>query len=120
MNIKVIFLYVLSVSSIAVHAEQFEIAGDISQIRYHGASYPATPAWNALTWFGLKDPIVSFENQSKCNKYSGEYLIVIPKENETAISMVLSAKMAGQEVVVAVDDTITSSGFCNLQYIAIK
>ena len=109
--------FLLLVVANSAIAERFDITANIGQIRYHEATNSLAPSWQTHVWFGLLNP----NKSPNCQKYGGEYAISIPKGNETAISMLLSSKMANQKVLVTIDDSVKFPGgqYCQLQYITI-
>ena len=118
MNIKAFIALVILILSTSANAARFDITGDIGQIRYHEASNSFTPLWRKHTWFEIITP------NGKPNCYSsssGKYSVSIPENNETALTMLLSAKMANKKVMVTLDDSIRfpSGGHCKLQYLTI-
>ncbi|KZN48841.1 hypothetical protein [Pseudoalteromonas luteoviolacea] len=118
MKLALLFVLFLVVSPHAL-ADRYDIQGEIGQIRYHEATNTLAPAWKKHTWFTLiPDP-----NQPKPNCYvhGGGYTVTIPDGNNTAMSMVLAAKMAKQKVTVTVDDSIVfpSNLYCKLQYVTV-
>ncbi|NOI30618.1 hypothetical protein [Vibrio coralliilyticus] len=104
--------------SFTASAARFDITGDIGQIRYHEASSSFAPLWRKHTWFEIVNP----ETKPNCKSYaSGTYAISIPENNETALTLLLSAKMANKQVMVTLDDSILfpDNGYCKLQYLTI-
>ncbi len=101
------------------YAERFDITADIGQIRYHEGSTILAPQWKKSIWFGLKSP----DKTPNCKIYGGQYAISVPPENESAISLILAAKMSSSKVLITLDDTIKypeGSNYCKLQYVTIK
>jgi len=115
------FLSVLFVLlSFTVSAARFDITGDVGQIRYHEASNSYAPQWSRHLWFEISN--VDAIPEIKCRMYSAtSYAISIPDGNDTALSMLLSAKMSGVKVMVTVDDSqlFPTQAYCKLQYITI-
>jgi len=111
-------MFLLLASSTTLYAERFDITANIGQIRYHEASSSLAPTWQKHVWFGLVNP----DKTPNCYKYNAEYAISIPQGNETAISLLLSAKMASKQVVITIDDAVKfpNGQWCQLQYITIK
>ncbi|OCQ23532.1 hypothetical protein A7985_06215 [Pseudoalteromonas luteoviolacea] len=121
MKLKMLFvLLLLVVSSHALaNANRFDLIGEIGEIRYHEASNTLAPSWKKHTWFTLKaDP---GQPKPSCYIHGGGYSITIPDGNDTAISMVLAAKMASKRVRITFDDTVDfpSPSYCKVQYITI-
>lgn len=100
--------------SYTANAARFDITGDIGQIRYHEASSSLSPVW--------RSEVINSDGKPNCySSSSGKYSIAIPENNETALTMLLSAKMANKKVMVTLDDSIRfpSGGHCKLQYLTI-
>lgn len=99
-------------------AKRYDITADIGQIRYHDADNTLASSWRGDMWFSLSNP----NQQPNCKTYSGKYAISVSKGNETAISMILAAKMSSSKVIVTIDDEVKRAGsvYCQLQYITIK
>ena len=111
--------FMLMLGSSEVLAERFDITAKIGDIRFHEASNTLAPGWRSHTWFALVDP----NKSPDCNKYGQKYAITIPEENSTAISLLLSAKMADKEVLITIDDDVkfpVTTSNCKLQYITLK
>ncbi|NOH54424.1 hypothetical protein F0266_15900 [Vibrio coralliilyticus] len=118
MNIKVFTALVILILSTSANAARFDITGDIGQIRYHEASSSLSPVWRSYTWF----EVINSDVKPNCySSSSGKYSVSIPENNETALTMLLSAKMANKKVMVTLDDSIRfpSGGHCKLQYLTI-
>lgn len=118
MNIKAFIALVILILSAPANAARFDITGDIGQIRYHEASNSFAPLWRKHTWFEIVNP----DTKPNCySSSSGKYSVSIPENNETALTMLLSAKMANKKVMVTLDDSIRfpSGGHCKLQYLTI-
>ncbi|TVZ40846.1 hypothetical protein P886_0178 [Alteromonadaceae bacterium 2753L.S.0a.02] len=100
------------------NAKRYDIQGKISQVRYHEAASTLAPEWHKLVWFTIKDA----NHNPDCRTNDGEYSIVIPTNNESALSMVLAAKMSDSDILVTIDDSrkITSSNYCVLEYFTIR
>ena len=105
-------------ASVGLQAERFDITASIGDIRYHEASSSLAVAWQKHVWFGLVNP----DKTPNCQKYAGAYAISIPESNETAISLIVAAKMADRKVVVTLDDDVKfpKGAYCKLQYITVK
>ena len=117
-NINAFAALVMVILSTSANAARFDITGDIGQIRYHEASNSFAPLWRKHTSFEIVTP------NGKPNCYSsssGKYSVSIPENNETALTMLLSAKMANKKVMVTLDDSIRfpHDGHCKLQYLTI-
>ena len=107
------------VTPVICQAERYDITADIGPIRYHEGSTTLAPQWKKALWFGLKSP----DKTPNCQVYGGYYSISIPPENESAISLILAAKMSSAKVLVTIDDAIKypdGSHYCKLQYVTIK
>lgn len=118
MNIKDFTALVMLILSTSANAARFDITGDVGQIRYHEASSSFAPLWRKHTWFEIVNP----DTKPNCKPYApGTYAISIPENNETALTMLLSAKMANKKVMVTLDDSILfpDNGYCKLQYLTI-
>ena len=99
--------------SSGVHAERKDVTGDVGVIRYHVDSGTMAPSWSKGVWFQLLNPSEPLCTDNK---------ISIAPSNETAISMLLAAKMANKQIEVTVDDAVKypANTYCSLQYITIK
>ncbi|MFN3018210.1 hypothetical protein ACK1CN_19845 [Vibrio coralliilyticus] len=118
MNIKAFAALVMLILSASANAARFDITGDIGQIRYHEASNSFAPLWRKHTWF----EVINSDVKPNCYSSSpGKYSIAIPENNETALTMLLSAKMANKKVMVTLDDSIRfpNDRHCKLQYLTI-
>ncbi|KPZ73137.1 hypothetical protein AN944_00285 [Shewanella sp. P1-14-1] len=117
---KIMSVCVLLASFLAsdAYAIRYDITADIGQIRYHDVDNTMASSWRGDMWFSLSNP----NQQPNCKKYSGKYAISVSKGNETAISMILAAKMSSSKVIVTIDDEVKRAGsvYCQLQYITIK
>jgi len=111
-------LLVLAITSNHLSAQRFDITADIGQIRYHESSSTLAPTWRKHIWFGLKNP----NKSPNCYQYNGEFAISIPDGNDSAVSMLLAAKMANKKVIVTIDDSIKfpSGNYCKMEYFTIK
>lgn len=120
MKITSFLLLLCTLFSVSTYAARFDIIGDVGKIRYHGATNSFAPRWSRHSWF----EIINTDADSKinCSAYSStSYAITIPDGNETALSMLLSAKMSGSKVMVTVDDTVVfpANSYCKIQYLTI-
>ncbi|MCG9598924.1 hypothetical protein L1D15_19710 [Vibrio sp. Isolate25] len=118
MNTKNFITLVALIASTSASAARVDITGDIGQIRYHETSNSFAPLWRKHAWFEIVNPDV----KPNCRQYASDsYAISIPEGNETALTLLLSAKMANKRVMVTLDDTILfpSNGYCKFQYITI-
>ena len=108
----------LIVFSSVVNAQRYDITADIGQIRYHEATNSMATSWRKHVWFHLENTLETPD----CYKYAGKYAISIPEGNESAMSILLAAKLAGKKVVVTIDDTVKfpSGSYCRLQYLTLK
>ena len=100
-------------------AQRYDVTADIGKIRYHEATSTLSSTWRNTVWISMLNLSVSPVN---CKKYGGKYLVSIPADNETALSMVLAAKMANKKVQITLDDPVnypTSTTYCKLQYVTI-
>jgi hypothetical protein len=115
---KLLFIFCLLNLSFSIQATRFDITATIGQIRYHEASNTLATSWKGHTWFSLANP----NKSPNCDKYDGEYMVSVPDGNETAIAMILAAKMSGSQVLITIDDAVDfpSTGRCKLQYLTIK
>ena len=114
---KIIYMVLFSSLTWQVNATPIDITANVGKVRYVEANNTLVPAWSGSVWFSLLNP----DTQPACAKYDGEYAIFVPKGNELALSILLTAKLSNNEVTVTVDDAVKLSGsdFCLLQYITI-
>ena len=112
MKFLLVFAALLLVGNSAL-AERKDVTGDVGDIRYHIDNGDLAPTWNGGIWFQIVNASESFCNQNK---------VSIPPGNETAVSILLAAKMAGKKVLVTVDDAnlYPSGSYCKLQYITVN
>jgi hypothetical protein len=109
----ILLLLVLTIISCNTFSERKDVTGDVGKIRYHIDEGALAPTWNKAVWFQLDNPSESFCDRNR---------VSIPPGNESAISMLLSAKMAGKKIEVTVDDELIypeGHTYCKLQYIGI-
>ena len=99
-------------------AQRYDVLVDVGDIRYHEASVTLAEAdWQKGVWFALKNPSLTLSN---CAIYNGDVIVSIPDGNDTALSILLSAKMASRKVLVTVDSDVKYRGYCRLQYITLR
>jgi hypothetical protein len=112
MNLKSILL-ILCIIPVLSYAERQDVTGDVGDIRYHVSEGILAPHWNKGIWFQLI-------NTDKTLCVGG--FVSIEPGNETAISMLLAAKMANKQVLVTVDSEVKypANSYCSLQYLTIK
>ena len=115
-TMKYIYLLIsLCVTPLSSFAATQSATGHIGDIRYHTAEQTLNVPWRKVVWFKLVD--------SDNNICTSNNISVATTDNETAISMILAAKMANKEVMVTIDDAIkypAGTTYCSLQYITIK
>ena len=89
-------------------------SGEVSLLRSHDSRIE-----NDIDWFSLK----GVSSIGSCKK-SGEEVVLRLKDDERGnrqYSMLLAAKMASAEIVVAVDDLVVDSlGYCYVASITLK
>ena len=112
MDLKNILLVLFFIPALSF-AERQDVTGDVGDIRYHVSEGTLAPHWNEGVWFQLI-------NTDKTLCVNG--LVSIEPGNETAISMLLAAKMADKQVLVTVDSEVQypAGSYCRLQYLTIK
>ena len=117
MKIKFLILG-LALLPMLAEAQRYDITAEIGQVRYHEATNTLATSWRKHVWFGLKNP----NKTPDCKLYAGQYAISIPDGNDTAMSMLLAAKMADKKVIVTIDDTVKfpNSNYCKLLYLTLK
>jgi len=108
----------LIVFSSVVNAQRYDITADIGQIRYHEADNTLATSWPKHVWFQLEN----ISQTPDCQKISGKYAISIPDGNDTAMSILLAAKLADKKVVVTIDDSVKfpRGNYCKLSYLTLK
>ncbi len=102
-------------------ADIHNIDGYVGSIRYHEANNTVWASWSKKLWFKLENPSKEVE---KCLYDSSDdsqdgYYIAVPEDNETAIAMILSAKMMYSKIQVRINDDQKIHDHCKLQYITI-
>jgi hypothetical protein len=114
MKNKITILIILCLAPLVSFAAIQTSTGDVGEIRYHDASITINSAWKNVVWFELTnvDKALCVNNR-----------VTITEGNDTAISMLLAAKMSSKKITVTVDDTVihpAGSTYCKLQYLSIK
>lgn len=116
---KMLLLSLVTLLTMPLFAERFDIIGNIGEVRYHEAETSlAGAAWRKQVWFTL----VNANKSPDCRVWKGGYGVSIPSDNDTAMSMLLAAKTSGMKVEITIDDSVKYPGgtWCKLQYITLK
>lgn len=111
---RIIWISIFCILSSVSFAERHDVTGDVGDIRYHNSLGTLNPPWNGAIWFQLINPTE--------NNFCTNNKVSIEATNEIAVSMLLAAKMAGNQVQVTVDDAVEFpvGRYCKLQYLTIK
>ena len=102
----------LVIASASGYAAVKDVTGKVGIIRYHIDDSDMTTAWRKVIWFEVKDPSMPFCHVNRISILPG---------NEEALSILLSAKMTDNEIMVRVDESKTypDSKYCKLQFITL-
>ena len=96
-----IIVIILLILSFNLFGERFDVRGTVGAIRYHEAENTLAPGWQDHTWFSLKtDEILEIQE----SWLDSGYVFAVPKGNEAAIAILLTAQLLDREVLVTFDD----------------
>lgn len=108
---RLVFIILLALPLVSL-AENGHKKGLVQHIRVHDAK--AHPAWAPPTfWFTLE----GVTSAGSCNTWHGNVLFAM--DSEAALSIVLSAQMAGREISVRYDDSVlhVDNFWCKATYV---
>ena len=115
--------YLLALSifvfSFSASATRFDVVADVGEVRHFETTNAISTPMRTHSWFTL---INSSQSLTNCPKSSGNPIITIPAGNDSAIAILISAKMANKKILVTLDDAVKfpSTEGCKLQYLTLS
>jgi hypothetical protein len=86
--------------------------GQIEYVRTHDAT--AYPIWAPpLFWFTLK----GVSSAGACQVWTPSNSVMFVSSDKSALSLILAAQMAGQQVEISFDDSKTVNGYCRAGFV---
>ncbi|MFN3014434.1 hypothetical protein ACK1CN_00715 [Vibrio coralliilyticus] len=96
-------LSALTLQSFNVLAASGSITGKVQKLRTH--QYLTGASWDGASWFCLESDVTVGSCPTTANCNNGTALVIARNAESDLFSLVLAARLSGQEITVHVDDS---------------